>query len=240
MTSPTTGYDAYIAGEWQMFAEEPTRRQQALDSVRDITVAMVLDVGCGGGQEMIPFGEAGATCVGIDIQPGGPRFGRRMYQQHHPRARVHFLVAEAERIPCASRTFDLVLCRVAIPYTDNRQALREMARVLKPGGVLLLKTHHVRYYVRKFLDGIRRRSPLFSVHALRVLLSGLIFQLTGRQPDGWVLLRESYLTERMLRRELEGAGLALGAQLADSNPLTPSYRITRTPDAAARQAPSTS
>jgi SAM-dependent methyltransferase len=238
MTTPASGYDAYVAGEWQMFAQDPTRRQQALDSVRHLPVARVLDVGCGGGQEMIPFGEAGASCVGIDIQPDGPRFGRRMYQQHHPRVPVHFLVAEAERIPCVSRTFDLVLCRVAIPYTDNRQALREMARVLKPGGVLLLKTHHVRYYVRKFLDGVRRRSPLFSIHALRVLFSGLIFQLTGRQPGGSVLLRESYLTERMLRRELRGAGLALDIELADSNPLTPSYRIIRAPDASAR--PSTS
>ena len=89
-----------------------------------------------------------------------------------------------------------------------------MSRVLRPGGVLLLKTHHPRYYVRKFTDGIRKRSPLFSIHALRVLLSGTIFHLTGWQPCApGILLRESFLTEARLTKELARAGLSIAATL---------------------------
>jgi SAM-dependent methyltransferase len=140
---------------------------------------------------------------------------------------VHFATSGAEHLPFTDGSFDVILCRVALPYTDNRQALREMARVLRPGGVLLLKTHHPKYYLHKAVEGIRRRSPLFSIHALRVLLTGAIYHASGKQPQGGLLLRETFQTEWLLGRELPPIGLALGEELPDSNPLTRSYRVTR-------------
>ena len=144
-----------------------------------------------------------------------------------PGVPVRFITSAAEQLPFTAGAFDVVLCRVSIPYTDNRAALAEMARVLRPGGILLLKTHHLRFYTRKFVDGVRRRSPLFSLHAVRVLVSGAIFHLTGRQPAGGLLLRESFMTERRLRKELDRLGLGIDGELADSNPFTPSYRVVK-------------
>jgi SAM-dependent methyltransferase len=227
MSVPDHDYNSYLLGEWRLFSENEQRQQQAVDGAAGISIHDVLDVGCGGGQEMIPFGRLGATCVGIDISPESGAFGRQMFGAHHPGMRVHFATAGAERLPFADEAFDLVLCRVAIPYTDNRQALQEMARVLRPGGVLLLKTHHARYYIRKALDGLRQGSPLFTLHALRVLLSGALFQVFGRQPAGGMLLRETYLTAGMLNRELRRAGMSIDGELPDSNPRTPSYRIRK-------------
>ena len=220
-------YHDYVESEWRLFADDQRRQQPPLLGGEEITVRRVLDVGCGGGQEMIPFGQRGAGCVGVDISPDSGRFGRQLFRRDHPGLRVSFATAMAEGLPFGAGTFDVVICRVAIPYTNNRLALAEMARVLRPGGVLILKVHHARYYVRKFFDGIRTRSPLFAVHAARVLVSGAIFQALGRQPRGGLLLKECYLTESVLRRELRGSGLTIEGELPDSNPLTPAYQIRK-------------
>ena len=222
-----TEYEEYLQREWLLFAGDPVRQAESLRGLDGLECRHLLDVGTGAGQEMIPFATRGATCVGIDISLQSGIFGSRLFARHYPQFPALFAAASAENLPFTSNTFDLVLCRVTIPYTDNRAALAEMSRVLRPGGVLLLKTHHPRYYLRKFADGIRRRSPLFSIHALRVLVSGTIFHVTGWQPSPGILLRESFLTEGRLKKELRRAGLSIAATLPDSNPLTPSYRVVK-------------
>ena len=220
-------YAEYLQHEWLLFAGDAARQAESMRGLEGLECRHVLDVGTGAGQEMIPFASAGASCVGVDISRESGVFGSRLFARHYPALPVQFAAASAEHLPFPSSTFDLILCRVTIPYTDNRVALAEMSRVLRPGGVLLLKTHHPRYYLRKFADGIRKRSPLFSIHALRVLLSGTIFHVTGRQPGPGLLLRESFLTEGRLKKELARAGLTIEGSLPDSNPLTPSYRIVK-------------
>jgi SAM-dependent methyltransferase len=219
-------FEEYLAQEWQLFAGDDTRRHEARRAVEDLIVRSVLDVGCGGGQDLIPFAGS-ARCVGIDVSHTSGVWALKQFASQVPRVPVHFLTAAAEYLPFTDRAFDVVLCRVAIPYTDNRAALLEISRVLRPGGALLLKTHTARYYVKKFFDGIRQRSPLFSLHALRVLATGVIYHLTGRQPKGGLLLRETFQTGWLLRRELRPIGLRLGEELPDSNPLTRSYLVTK-------------
>jgi SAM-dependent methyltransferase len=226
MTDPAE-YEAYMREEWLLFSHDGSRQNESSRVMDDAVVRRVLDVGCGAGQEMIPFATRGAACVGIDITHASGIFGNRMFGEHYPATPVRFVTSAAEHLPFSSGAFDVVLCRVSIPYTNNRAALSEMARVLRPGGILLLKTHHLRFYTRKFVEGVRQRSPLFSVHALRVLVSGAIFHLTGRQPTGGLLLRESFMTERLLRAELGRLGLGIERELSDTNPFTPSYRIVK-------------
>lgn len=220
-------FEAYLAQEWQLFAADPVRRHESRRAVADLDVGAVLDVGCGGGQDLIPFADDGCRCVGVDVAQASGAWANRQFSTACPGMNVRFLTAAAEHLPIADNTFDVVLCRVAIPYTDNRTALREIGRVLRPGGVLLLKTHTARYYVQKFFDGIRRGAPLFSIHALRVLVSGAVYHLTGRQPNGGVLLRESFQSGRLLQRELGRQRMRILGELADSNPLTRSYRIDK-------------
>jgi|SRR5829696_2379857 len=226
MTDPAE-YEAYMREEWLLFSRDTARQNESSRVMDDIEVRRVLDVGCGGGQEMVPFVMRGANCVGIDISHASGVFGTRMFTAEYPGHPVRFVTSAAESLPFSNDSFDLVQCRVSIPYTNNRAALAEIARVLRPGGILLLKTHHLRFYTRKFADGVRQRSPLFSVHALRVLISGAIFHLTGRQPAGGLLLRESFMTEPLLRKELGRVGLQITGELSDSNPFTPSYRIVK-------------
>jgi hypothetical protein len=99
--------------------------------------------------------------------------------------------------------------------------------VLRPGGALLLKIHHARYYARKLREGLRAGRPASALHAARVLAAGLVYQLTGRQPRTRLPSRETFQTVRLLRRELARRGLEIRRELRDSNPLTPSFLIVK-------------
>src|ERR1044072_50061 len=147
-------YDSYVRTEWQMFVDDAGRGRESLEAVAGLSVRRVLDVGCGAGQELIPFAtKLDAMCVGIDPASEVGITGRELFAAYAPNARVRFVRATAEALPFPENSFDVTICRLALPYTDNARCLGELARVLRPGGVLFLKFHHARYYARKFREG---------------------------------------------------------------------------------------
>lgn len=222
----TSEYDSYVRAEWAMFVGDAARRRESLSAVAGLDVTRVLDVGCGAGQELLPFATGlGALCLGMDVAPEVGLAGRELFATHAPAARVAFARAAAESLPFEAGSFDVAVCRLALPYTDNARCLGELARVLRPGGALLLKIHHARYYLRKLRDGLRSGQTLSALHAARVLTAGLVYHVTGRQPRTRVPSRETFQTITMLRRELARHGLEIGRELRDSNPLTPSFLI---------------
>jgi ubiquinone/menaquinone biosynthesis C-methylase UbiE len=221
-------YDEYLRREWELFEGDPVRARASLEAVGGGPVSHVLDVGCGAGQELLPFvRERGAYGVGVDIAPDAGLAGRTLYTTRAHGAQVVFLRAEAEALPFAHASFDVVVCRLALPYTDNARALSEMARVLRAGGVLLLKIHHPRYYLGEAAEALAALSPLTFVHAARVLAAGTLYRITGRQTRSKLVSPETFQTEAMLRRELERVGLKIRREMPDSNPSTPSYLIEK-------------
>lgn len=224
----TSEYDSYVRAEWAMLAGDEARRRESLDAVAGLDVRRVLDVGCGAGQELLPFAtELGALCFGVDVAPEVGLAGRELFAAHAPAARVAFGRAAAEALPFDAGSFDVAVCRLALPYTDNARCLGELARVLRPGGALLLKIHHARYYLRKLVEGLRTGQALSAVHAARVLTAGIVYHTTGHQPRTSIPSRETFQTVRMLRRELARHGLEVARELRDSNPLTPSFLILK-------------
>jgi SAM-dependent methyltransferase len=223
-------YDEYVSTEWEMFARDPARDRNTLDETIDLDVTSVLDVGCGAGQELLPFVRGRDTLgVGVDVSPTVGQVGRRLFATHMPEARIVFLRAAAEALPFAAGSFDVVVCRLALPYTHNATALSEMARVLRPGGRLLLKIHHPRFYLDKFGQGLRERDILSMIHAGRVMAAGALYHCFGRQIRLRLISHETFLTKRLLRREITKLGLSIRREMPDSNPLTPSFSITKAP-----------
>ena len=96
----------------------------------------VLDVGCGIGQTLVApeFADARSR-HGIDVDREAVELGKKMFPN------LTLTVAAAEQIPYDTARFDLVFSRVALPYTDVPVALREIARVTKPGGRVWLALH---------------------------------------------------------------------------------------------------
>jgi SAM-dependent methyltransferase len=222
-----SSYDGYVQAEWQLFAANPERAASARAAVSGMQITRVLDVGCGAGQELRPFLHGASVFgVGIDRSPEVGGAGRRLFREHQPGSRVAFVRATAEDLPLATSSVDVIVCRLVLPYTDNARALAEIARVLRPGGALLLKFHHARFYFRELATGLAERRFKSVVHACRVLVAGAIYHLTGSQPRRWIT-GESFQTMWLLRRELARNGLEIRRTLTDSRPATPTLLIGR-------------
>jgi ubiquinone/menaquinone biosynthesis C-methylase UbiE len=221
----SSDYDNYVRTEWEMFVSDTQRGHVSLEATAGLQVTRVLDVGCGAGQELLPFAPSAAVCVGVDLSSEAGRAGRELFGGLGLSTKVAFARAIAEALPFRKASFDLVICRLALPYTDNARALAEMARVLSPNGVLLLKIHHARYYWRKFWRGLLARDVLSMVHAARVLAAGMVYHSTGRQTRSRLLSAETFQTEWLLRRELDRCGLEIGRMLPGSNRATPFFLI---------------
>lgn len=221
-------YEGYFRSEWEMFVADEARARDSLDALEGFDVRRVLDVGCGAGQELLPFAtRAGGVCVGVDVLPEAGLVGNELFEARAHAASVAFVRAAAESLPFADASFDAVICRLALPYTENARSLSEMARVLRPGGALLLKIHHPRFYVRDLRAALRTGDARAAVYNARVLLAGLVYLLTGRQPRTRLPSRETFQTVPLLRRELARCGLEIRRELRDSNPRTPSFLIVK-------------
>jgi ubiquinone/menaquinone biosynthesis C-methylase UbiE len=99
----------------------------------------VLDVGCGTGvfagriREALPH----ARVWGVDLVAGMLAKGARRWQ-HHAGA-VQPVQGDSERLPFAANTFDVITCSNSFHhYPHQDRAVREMHRVLAPGGRLYL------------------------------------------------------------------------------------------------------
>jgi SAM-dependent methyltransferase len=223
-----TEYERYARAAWQRYVDSPSRSAATLAAVAGIEVDRVLDIGCGAGHELIPFvRDCGALGIGIDVVPETGRIGFELFAASVPQGKVTFVRGEAEALPFRNSCFDVVICRLALPYMENDRALAEMARVIRSGGILLLKIHHAAYYLNKMKEGLLSRDALSIIHSARVLLAGSIYFTTSVQPRTHFTGGETFQTKGLLRRKLSGLGLVIQNELPDSNSRTPSFVIRK-------------
>jgi len=221
-------YRDYLAREWELFEADKSRRTTALQITEGMEVNRVLDIGCGAGQELLPFIENGADGVGIDSHQEAGQVGREMFCGAGLSDKVDFVCASGASIPFKDGCFDIVICRVAIMYMDNRSAFGEIARVMQRPGKFLLKYHAPAFYWAKLADGLTKGDFRSSIHAARVLFAGYFYYLTGRQLFNPLTAGgEIFQTRRTLIREISGFGLKIEAELPDTNRQTPSLILAR-------------
>jgi ubiquinone/menaquinone biosynthesis C-methylase UbiE len=195
--------------------------------VADVHFQRVLDVGCGAGQQLRPFvARGGVLGVGTDRNPAATRVARTLFKTLPLGGRVAFVHSRAEELPFRSGTFDIVLSRLALPYTINHKALSEMARVMRRGGLVLLQFHHLLFYLYELKASLWSGKFRTAVHDVAVLVGGMCYLVTGRQ---WSILvaGEVFQTLGSLRRELSRCDLDIRGSMPDSNPLTPSLILVK-------------
>ncbi|MGI9592536.1 MAG: class I SAM-dependent methyltransferase [Myxococcota bacterium] len=97
----------------------------------------VLDVGTGTGHTALAFAPRVREVVGLDLTPAMLDQARSLAAERGV-ANVRFECGEAEALPYPDASFDLVTCRVcAHHFRRVGDAVREAARVLRPGGCVL-------------------------------------------------------------------------------------------------------
>ena len=180
-------------------ALDPTRPEHILPVLSSSRVGVV-DVGCGIGQLFVAKGD--------EVPPGVPRYGFDIdqeaieYARGHWPDRANFGVAPAEKIPLPDGSVDFYVSRVTLPYADMREALKEAARVLVPGGRLWVTLHPISMIFGQM--GEAARTGHLKELAMRTiqLANGAAFHFfgTGRRLLG---NRDSWQSEARMRRELD-------------------------------------
>jgi ubiquinone/menaquinone biosynthesis C-methylase UbiE len=160
----------------------------------------VLDLGCGYGCDLTPWGILPSDEVtGIDVNPERLAVARNRFPERS------FRQARAEDLPFPLGSFDRVISLVALPYTRIPAALREIHRVLVPGGGLLATLHPPRFTVSELVHHALPR-PLPTAFRLYVLVNGCWFHSTGQTIPFLAGRTESFQTEDGMRIALKRAG----------------------------------
>lgn len=99
----------------------------------------VLDAGCGDGLFSIELAQKGAIVYGVDISEPALNRARSRVQQLQLDHRICLLRASAAQLPFATSYFDSIICHSVLEHIpDDVESLKEMNRVLKPSGRLVL------------------------------------------------------------------------------------------------------
>lgn len=118
----------------------------------------VLDVACGSGNAAIPAARRGAIVTACDLTPTLLDAGRRVATAQG--ARVTWREADAEALPFADGSFDVVLSCVGVMFAPHHQASAdELVRVCRPGGTIGLASWTPEGFVGQMFSVMKPYSP---------------------------------------------------------------------------------
>jgi ubiquinone/menaquinone biosynthesis C-methylase UbiE len=125
----------------------------ALDLQPDL---VVVDAGCGTGRQLLDLLERSARVVGVDHSEASLDIARERVRVDL-RGRLQLLAGDVRSLPLENETADRVLCSEVIQHVPGnegrRQALKELHRILRPGGILVITAYRWHGHIRRTKDG---------------------------------------------------------------------------------------
>jgi ubiquinone/menaquinone biosynthesis C-methylase UbiE len=112
-------------------------KQAIFDLLPEVQGRRVLEVGCGTGNISLALAHRGSQVVGLDCS--GPILARGQEKARRQSLPVIWVRGLAADLPFADGSFEVAMCILALDFTAEREeALKEMVRVLSPGGFLAI------------------------------------------------------------------------------------------------------
>ncbi|MCZ7645402.1 MAG: class I SAM-dependent methyltransferase [Planctomycetota bacterium] len=179
-------YDAVQAGAGD---PEKDRRQAAFiaKALELQTGARVLDVPCGGGRIALELAGAGHAVTGLDFNPKALERGKREAERRG--LALEWLAGDMRSLPW-SAAFDAAFCWFGsfgyFEDAENAAFVREAAKVLKPGGRLLIEGHCVETLLLKYQPRGWSECP----GGGRILEDRRWDHERGRVVSEWIFVRE--------------------------------------------------
>jgi len=115
----------------------------------DVKDRRVLVVGCGFGDDALRLAKLGAKVNAFDLSPDSLEIARSLASREG--LNIVFEEQQAEYLQYEDNTFDYVICRDILHHVDIPRAMGEIARVSKPGAILVVNE----IYSHSFTDMIR-------------------------------------------------------------------------------------
>ena len=172
-----------------------------LSCLGDLSGKYLLDIGCGAGESSVYFAQKGARCLAGDTSPGMIKAAKRLADRYG--VEIGTRIVNASALDFENNVFDIVYASNVLHHVDPYQALKEIHRVLKPGGCACiwepLKHNPIINVYRRIATSVRTpdEKPLsiFFVKQAEEIFSEEKFD-TFWLATLWILLR-FYLIERV-------------------------------------------
>lgn len=163
-----------------------SRFQKIIKALDPKSGEKVLDLGCGSGVYSKYIVEKGGLLTAVDLSKG---YLVRTKNIVGMAKSAVFVEADAENLPLLGNSFDKALCTEVIEHTQSpEKAIEELARVLKPGGYLVISTPS-------------KYSPMNVAYSLKRIVRRFTFNehLHEYTPNGLIdILRSRFEVERIL------------------------------------------
>ena len=177
----------------------------------------VLEIGCGIGTDGAQFAKAGADYTGIDLTAAAIELARKRFALSNLKG--EFRVSDAEDLDFDNESFDVVYSHGVLHHTpDIEAAVREIHRVLKPGGRAIVMLYHRGSYNYRIGIRVLRRAGaglLKSESGIKI-----VHRLTGEPVDS---LREHAASLRSVNGNFSAAELLNQSTDGAGNPLARVY-----------------
>jgi demethylmenaquinone methyltransferase/2-methoxy-6-polyprenyl-1,4-benzoquinol methylase len=182
------------ANDLLSFGQTHRWRIKVRDAVAPKPGQSVLDLAAGTGSSSIALNLEGVRVVASDVSQGMLAEGRK----RHPE--LEFVFADATNLPFAANEFDATTISFGLRnVVDVEKALREMFRVTKPGGrVVICEFSRVQNSLLR---------PLYEFYLKRLL--PVFSRMAGQKPEAYDYLAESILawpSQKKLAKKILAAG----------------------------------
>jgi len=171
----------------------------------------VLEIGCGLGSIAQVFANHGALYTGVDLTERSIQLCSLRFRLSQLKG--HFVQTNAEKLPFPDNSFDYVWSWGVIHHTPGtKEVIREIKRVLKPGGRLAVMMYN-RYSLRNFTRVVLMRGILqlkFLSHSLE--------ELENRYSDGFIAKHYSQKTMKALFQDFGDVKLSIYGQRSEIFP----------------------
>ena len=127
-----------LLAELLSFGQNRRWRREMVDHTVGAQPALVLDVATGtAGVATQLVGRTPAQVIGIDLSEPMLRYGAAKIEHADLGDRIHLVIGNAVQLPFPDDAFDALTFTYLLRYVDDARAtLRELARVVKPGGAI--------------------------------------------------------------------------------------------------------
>jgi ubiquinone/menaquinone biosynthesis C-methylase UbiE len=180
---------------------------------------VVLDLGCGEGALLQKLQGHPSCAIGLDIDLKSLRKALQSQESTEAsciRNSTHYIQGDGNKLPFKNDSIDHIISIVALLHLDQRKALSEVKRILRPGGSLTFTYTGPWYLIIRIIAPIdqsktssRSRSI---IGLLYILFNGILYNYLGIAP----LLRRFtagmwfiYLSDKRLTSDIEKAGLVV-------------------------------